>query len=176
MSDIQGLIQNNISAGDKLSPDALQQAMNIPEPMKVPLQKVVLAGLKVMFSPQSHGLMQKQLQAPGPMPQKLGQGVAGLVCLLFQQSKRTIPPQLLIPAGVILMGHVVDFLKKAQQPVSGSDVGQGFELMVSEILRAFHLDINQVMNNASKKAAQIKQQDHTPSHQQSFKPLIGGAQ
>ena len=112
--------------------------------VQVPYQKVVLAGMKVMFSKETHEMVLEQMQASGPMGVKLGKSIAGLMLLLFQQSNKTLPPQLLVPAGAYLMAQAADYVKKSGQPVSSMDVAQGMEIMVDTLLHQFGVDPNKL--------------------------------
>lgn len=137
-----------------LSPDAIMAKMHIPPKMQQPFQAVIVAGMKMMFSPQSHQLMMQHLSGPQPMPQKLGEGIAGLMALLFQQAQRSIPPQMLIPAGMVLMAHAADFLNKSGQPVTAQDFGAAVQIMVETILKAFKVDPAKVLAQTGGNTAQ----------------------
>ena len=123
-----------------LSPAAIEAKMHLPPNMQEPFQRIVVAGLKVMFDPQTHHLMLKELSGPGPMPQKLGLGVAGLMALLFQQAQRSMPPQLLIPCGLVLLAHAAEFVAKAGQPLTAQDFGAAAETLTAAILKAAKVD------------------------------------
>jgi hypothetical protein len=124
----------------KISPDSIRSQLHLNGNQGDQLDRIVLAGKKVMFSQQSHKLMLDQLQGPGTMGQKLGQGVAGLMALLWQESKRSVPPQLLIPAGMVLVAVAADFLKQAGQDITDQDIAQGIEAMVSALFHAAGVD------------------------------------
>lgn len=86
---------------------------NIPADTRVAVQRVVLAGMKVMFSPETHQLMLKSIQSDTDPAHAVGMGVTQLVTLLFKQSKNTIPLPALIPAAVLLCCEALDFMEKA---------------------------------------------------------------
>ena len=133
-----------------LNPQSIRKKIKMPAELQEAYDRVVLAGMKVMFSKESNQLLMQEIQDEGPVPQRLGQGVAGLMLLLFKESNETIPPQVIIPAGTELMMQVVDFLKKAELiKVSDQDVGAAMEVMISAILQAFGVDpmqMQQVLN------------------------------
>jgi hypothetical protein len=114
------LLQKNISA--KLDP-AKQNA----------LERIVLAGMKVMFSPQTHQMMLQELDGPGDIVTKLAEGIAKLMGLLFQQSKGSMPGDLLIPAGGILMAKACEFLNLSGTPVTDDQMGQAMVKMTQII-------------------------------------------
>lgn len=123
-----------------VTPQSVMAHMHLPPHMQQPFQAVIVAGMKVLFSQQTHAMVLKQINGPGPMSQKLGDGIAGLMALLFQESQRSIPPQLLIPAGMVLMAHAADYLNKTGNPVTSQDFGLATQVMVESLLKAFHVD------------------------------------
>lgn len=127
-------------AAGKLSPESIKAQMHLNGNQGAQLDRIVLAGKRVMFDKSSHKMMLEQLDGPGTIAQKLGQGVAGLIALLWQESKQSLPPQLLIPAGMILVAVAADFLRQAGQEVTDQDIGQGIEAMVTALLHAGGVD------------------------------------
>ncbi|MFI4938922.1 MAG: hypothetical protein ACHP7O_01035 [Burkholderiales bacterium] len=81
--------------------------------MQNTLQRAVVAGLTVMYSPQSHQIMLAQLTKPGDPAQNVAEGVAKLIGVLYRQSRSTMPIPIMIPAAMILMCEGLDFLSKA---------------------------------------------------------------
>jgi hypothetical protein len=126
----------------------MEAQMKLNPQQKQQVQRVVIAGMKVMFSPQSHQLVLKTLQGPGSIDQKLGQGIAGLMGLLLQEAKGSIPAPLVIPAALILLAHAVDFLNKAGQQVPPQAIGSAVKILISLILKAGKMDPDKVMANA----------------------------
>jgi peptidoglycan hydrolase-like protein with peptidoglycan-binding domain len=83
------------------------------DPRLLPVvMKIVSAGKQVMYSPQTRHMMQAQL-AGGADPEKIGQGIAKLMGILFHASKKTAPMQALIPAGMLLLFEGLQFLEDA---------------------------------------------------------------
>lgn len=133
-----------VKSAGKLSPDAIKAQMHLSGNQGAQLDRIVLAGRKIMFSPQSHKMMLDQLNGPGTMGSKLGLGVAGLIALLWQESKQSLPPQLLIPAGMILVAVAADFLRQAGQSVTDQDIGQGMEAMVTALMHSAGVNADKV--------------------------------
>jgi len=138
----------NATAGGKITPESVQSQLHLNPQQKAQLERIVLAGQKVMFSRQSHKLMLDQLNGPGPIDVKLGQGIAGLIGLLMQESKNSLPPNLLIPAGMVLLAHAARFLAESGQPVSDQDIANAMNVMVTAVLNAFGLDADKVAARA----------------------------
>lgn len=147
-----GLVTNAAATPASMSPQAIMSKMHLPPHMVKPFQAVIVAGMKVLFSDQTHQMVMKQMSGAGPLSQKLGDGIARLMSMLFQESHRSIPPQLLIPAGMVLLAHAADFMNKSGQPVSAQDFGTATQIMVEELLKAFNVDPSKVMANMPGKA------------------------
>lgn len=142
-----GLIQDNMARpeGSELNADVIKQNIQMPPELQEAYERVVIAGMKVMFSKDSHQLMLQQLQQGGSMGERLGKGVAGLMFLLFKQSNATIPPQVIIPAGVELLAQAADFLKQAGMgEVTNEDIGEGMQIMITTILDKFGVSQEQM--------------------------------
>lgn len=124
----------------KITADSVIAQMHLNDKQKAQLQRIVLAGMKVMFDKQTHQMMLDQLEGPGTIAQKVGQGVAGLVALLMQESKNSLPPDMLIPAGMVLVVKAVEFLRESGQEVSDQDLGEAMNAMVTALLQAGGVD------------------------------------
>jgi hypothetical protein len=135
-----GLIQDKMARpeGDELTQEAISSNIKMPPELQKAYDKVVIAGMKVMFSKETHRIMLKELQRGGPLADRLGKGIAGLMLLLFNESNKTMPPAVIIPAGMELMMQAVDFLRKSGlEKVTNQDIGDGMEQMISIIAQKF---------------------------------------
>lgn len=135
-----GLIQDGMARpeGDELTNEAVSKDIKMPPELQEAYDRVVIAGMKVMFSKESHRAMLQEIQRPGPMGQRLGKGIAGLLLLLFKESNGTMPPAVMIPAGVKLLMEAVDFLRKSglEKPTN-ADIGEGIQIMMATVLEKF---------------------------------------
>jgi hypothetical protein len=75
------------------------------------VQKVRTAGQQVLYGQSTRQMVFKQLQDLSP--KAIGAGIAKLYALLFNQSKKTIPPQVGIPAATLLLFDVLQFVQDA---------------------------------------------------------------
>lgn len=139
----------------KRSPNAIMAMLELDPTQKQQLMRIVAAGMKVMFDAQSHHLMLDTLQGPGPLCDKIGQGVAGLMGMLMQESKNSLPPQLIVPAGLVLIAHAVDFLEKGGMTVSDEDFGKAVDYFVRTVMNAFGLDADKVAAIAGNAETQL---------------------
>jgi len=136
----KGLIQDKMARpeGDDIDVETIKENIKMPPELQEAYERVVIAGMKVMFSKESHKLMLDELQKEGPVGQKLGMGIAGLMLLLVKQSNGTIPPEVIIPAGVNLLSRAADFIRKSKiEKITNANIGDAMEVMISTILQKF---------------------------------------
>lgn len=134
-----GLIQDNMQ--EELTPEKVNSQIKMPPELQEAYDRVVLAGMKVMFDKATHSKVMKAIEGEGPLSKRLGVGIAGLMATLFKQSNNTIPPQVLIPAGTNLLMQAADFLKRTgTEPVSNQDIGEAMQVMINTILDMFGVD------------------------------------
>lgn len=151
----KGLIQDKMARpeGDDLNVETVRENIKMPPEFQESYERVVVAGMKVMFSKESHKLMLDELQKEGPVGQKLGMGVAGLMLLLFKESNQTIPPQVIVPAGVELLMQAADFIRNTKMDkITNADIGEAMEVMISTILQKFGVgpeEMAQMLNQYS---------------------------
>lgn len=123
---------------EELSTEKIREKIKMPPELQEAYERVVLAGMKIVFNEKTENILMTQINGPGDTGEKLGKGIAGLMLLLFQESNKTIPPAVIIPAGVDLLVQTAEFLKKGNLvEVAPDDVGQGIEVMVSVLLEKF---------------------------------------
>jgi hypothetical protein len=172
-----GLISST-NKGGKLSPDRIASRMHLTPKQKTQMQRIVVAGQKVMFSKQSHHLLLEQLKGPGTIAQKLGQGVGGLLGYLMQESRGSLPQELLIPAGMVLIAIAADFLQKSGENVSEQDIGEAMNVLVRELLNAGGIDPDKVASIAAsgRLPAAKSTQGKAPTPAQAPAPAATGAQ
>lgn len=128
----------------ELTPAAVRGQMQIPPEMQETYERLVMAGKKILYSEQMAPEIQGLLQSPGDLGQKLGQGVVALLAMLIDKSNGTLPPQLIIPAGIELVVEAGNFLKDAGQAVSKEDVAEGTATLVGEILQRAGVSLEQL--------------------------------
>jgi hypothetical protein len=139
--------------GDDIDSETIKKNIDVPPELQEAYERVVIAGMKVMFSEKTHKLMLDELQKEGPLGQKLGMGIAGLLMLLIKQSNNTIPLEVVIPAGVNLITRAADFIRKTEiEKITNADIGDAMEVMISTVLQKFGVEpeqMNQMLNQYS---------------------------
>lgn len=119
----------------KISGDSFRSKMTIPKEMEKAYGVAVEAGLKLLFSPETREQTVEYFEGDGDAPQKIGEGVAGIMGLIFQQSNGTMPGQIVIPAGVELIGHCVEVARKMGIEVSDEDAAEGVAQFIQVVLK-----------------------------------------
>lgn len=100
------------------------------------VQRIVAAGMKVMFDSRTHELLVDAINKPGDLLENVGKGVADLMILLFQQSRGTMPQQAVGAASVILLCHALDYLGKTGKiQISNEIVAQATKAMMAYFLQ-----------------------------------------
>ena len=92
-----------------------QTQAKIPQQYQQSYQRAIAAGVHIMYSPKGLGLMKKQFTKPGDPAFNIGEGVAKLIGIMYEQSKRTMPVQIAVPAAMFFMSEALDFLAKSGQ-------------------------------------------------------------
>lgn len=95
---------------------------DVPANLQPMLDKVVLSGMRIMFDKGSHQMALAELNKPGPLAQRLTNGMVALMYLLWTQSNKTIPPQLMVPATLILTLRAFQFLQLSKDPEATKQV------------------------------------------------------
>src|SRR4030067_1101253 len=84
----------------------------IPPEMKGAYERIVIAGLKVMFDEKTHKMMLDQLKSSDDIVKNVAEGIAGLMAILYRESKEKMPIPAAIPASFVLMTKALDFAER----------------------------------------------------------------
>lgn len=79
---------------------------------KAAYDKICLAGMKVMFSKETHGQLLQGLQESEDKLKTAIEGVIGLLGILYKESRNTMPVGPMILAGQSLMMEALDFMEQ----------------------------------------------------------------
>lgn len=111
------------------------QALNakIPPQDKESVDRVVVAGQKLMFSEQTHKYMLSSLLAEGDVADKLSVGMIRLVIVLLQQAKGNIPPNIMLPAASILLVKACQYVDKTQGGMDMEILSDANTMMITGI-------------------------------------------
>jgi len=119
--------QQSKAAGPQFQKPDLSGA--IPAELKDTVDRIVAAGMKIMYSPKMADERKKAIEGPEPVAKKLSDTAAGLTLMLDRQSKGGLPPQAVFPAGLELMGDAADFMVQAGVPVTQEDYNDAARML-----------------------------------------------
>ena len=120
---------------EDLTPAMVREKLDLPPDLKEAYERVVLAGMKVMFDESTHEMSLKAMQGDGPIEERLATAIAGLMGALVEQSNKTMPPQIIIPAGIELLVAAGDFIKQSgAEPIENAQIGEAIALFIQLVL------------------------------------------
>ena len=119
--------------------------MHLPPTLESAYQHAVAAGMEILLAQETQDEIMQALQLPGDVTDKLAQGIAGLMLVLFDQTNKTMPPQVIIPAGIELLVHAAEFLDKSGTEVSDKEVAAATASMIQILLKKFGVDPQKMM-------------------------------
>lgn len=123
------------SGAGKVNTAFVQSKMQVPPGLQQAYERIIMAGKKIMYSPQMTPQIAALMKGDDTVANKLGQGAVALIALLISQSNHTLPPQLIIPCATELLTEFADFLNSTGVAVSDQDVASGMAVMVGQIMQ-----------------------------------------
>jgi hypothetical protein len=124
--------------GVDVAPMIAKANEGVPANMRPVLDKVVLSGMRIMFDKQSHEMAMAELDKPGPLAERLSNGIIALMFMLWKQSNQTIPPQMIVPATLILTLRAFEFLQMSKDPEATKQVlGETVQAAVQGVMDRF---------------------------------------
>lgn len=116
----------------------------VPANLQEAFKRVVLAGMKVMYSQEMQGEIQSEMKREAPMFQKLAEAVAGLMGVLVSQSKG-MPPEVVMPAAVELIYEAASFVNESGMgKASPDDVKQAVQYLAVIMMKAGGMQEGQI--------------------------------
>jgi hypothetical protein len=120
-----------------MTPEGVRKGMKLPEGMEAAYDKIIKAGLRVMFDPSTREETASFIEESGGDPAKLAEGVTAVVVALFEQSNQTMPPNLIIPAGIELSVHAAEVAANSGMELPKEAVAEMMAEVVQQILVKF---------------------------------------
>lgn len=84
------------------------------------IDKLVKAGETIMYSDRGRVMMANQI-GKGDDPETVGAGIAKLIGIIYNESKKTAPMQAMIPAAVVLLCEGLQLIEDAGGPTVNND-------------------------------------------------------
>lgn len=98
---------------NKLLVDSQNKRLSKLDPKLVQsVKKAVMAGETIMYQ-SKNDILTQQLTKSNDVAHNVGEGATKLVTILYQQSKKTMPMNVMGPTAFLLMLEGLDFLEKA---------------------------------------------------------------
>jgi CheY-like chemotaxis protein len=98
-------------------------------------ERLVAAGMKVMYAPETRNVVQKYLSGPEEPVTKAVKGVMSLLGLLTQKSKTKIEMDVLMPVAMTLMVEALDVLsQKGDIEFTPDVVAQAMSMFVEMLM------------------------------------------
>lgn len=100
------------------------------------LQKVVMAGQKIMYDKSVFPKFAEALAQPAPLPMKLATEAAGLLKMIQDKAQGQIPKRLMIPIGMMLLLEMGDFMEKSKlaKPTE-RDIQNAMKLLIDIVVK-----------------------------------------
>jgi len=84
-----------------------------PEQTKEAIRRVFLSGMRLMFDPKTFKSFRAGVTRKAPLDDILAVETAGLMSMLYDRSKKTIPLEIIPKAATMLLGEMGKFITQA---------------------------------------------------------------
>ena len=127
---------------------ALPVVQQLSEKDRDAYQRIVAAGMKMMYAPETREQLMEAINSKDPVPKKLAENILGLMLILFQKSTGMPPPAALFPAAIELMGEAAEVLINAGQQVTQEDFHDASILLFTMLGKKLGATDQQLMQGA----------------------------
>lgn len=125
----------------------------VPPEHKDVVDRVVAAGMKIMYAPGMREELLNEIKRDVPVPQKLAEGAAGLLLTLDKQTEGGIPMPALFPAALLLLGEAADVLATSGQAVTQDDYNEAAQMMFVIMARKMGAKDEEIMGGMEQMVA-----------------------
>ncbi len=137
------------------------------------LDRVVKAGNELLFGEETHYQLMDQLQNSKDIGADLGAGAFSAMSILYKESGNSIPGDVILPAGVILLARASEFLNESgMAQITDDDFEKATHLFSVKMMDAYDPDFNNRMQQAIGQQPQPDQPQ--PDQSQQNNGLLGG--
>lgn len=125
----------------------------IPPDLKDAYLAIVVSGMQVMFSKETSELLDKTLSMQGDMVSNIAQGIAKLLTLVYNESKKSVPEggeggmdvRMAVPAGITLMCQALDYAEQTKGvEITPEMAAEATKQTMMATLKAFGISEDQV--------------------------------
>lgn len=137
------------------------------------LDRVLEQGTELLFGEETHYKLMDQLADSKNIAADLGNGGFNFMALLIHQSGGTIPGDVILPAGTILMARASEFLNESGvAKVTDEDFEEASHIFGTKIMHTYDPEYKERMQQYSGQAAPDQQMQ--PDQPQGAMPQAGG--
>ena len=141
-----------------MNQEAIKQHLlaKMPENLKNAFERVTVAGMKLFYSKDIQSQLMDDEDSGQPLAHEIGVTAMGMISMLQNKSNNTIPPAVLIPAGVFMIVSACEFMDETGKFPDLNDkvVGDAIEVFIISILQKNGID----QATAQKLAEQVSSQ------------------
>lgn len=124
------------TSGFTIDPGQIEQG--IKEQMKPDqvknLDRVLTEGNKLLFGKDTHYQLMDGIKDSQDIPGDLGNGAFALLMMLYKGGGYTMPPELMLPTGAILLARACDFISKSgMAPVTEDDYEEAMHIFTTKL-------------------------------------------
>ena len=116
--------------------------------MRDTVDRIVAAGMKVMYSPEMADEREQAVSGGGPVAQALAESITGLTLILDQKSQGGLPIEAIFPAAMELLSDAAEMFIKAGKPVDQETYNDAARMMFVMIGRKLGANNDELMNGA----------------------------
>lgn len=115
---------------------------SLPKEFHESFSRVVKAGMKIIFSEETHGDVIDMINKnESDIAQALGSQIASLMGLLYEKSNKTMPGEVIVPAGTYLLSQGADFIEKVTgEEMQPEVIAVAMQVMIDSIMGSFGID------------------------------------
>ena len=146
---------------------------------KTALNRILEAGNQLIFSKDTHNQVMEGLndEDDTQLADELGKGGISLAMLLFEKSGGTMPQELIVPAGVILLARVSEFLKQTGHKINDEIFNDAVMMFQSGLSQSVDPEYGNKIKQAMVDGDSIPQQPQPePAMPQQPAGLLGSAE
>lgn len=135
--------------------------INIPPKYKAVYDKLVFNGKRMMFAPDMEDALNEILDGEGTnLGEKIAKGVVAVMYMMWEQSNKKLPVEMMVPVTFTLTVEAFAFLQKAKDPDATKEVlGDAVDKATTLIMRGFNVSPDQISEFVSQNQAAVKGAD-----------------
>ena len=120
-------------------------------------ERITVAGLKMMFSKETHQMLLEGMDQAQDIATWAGEGIAGVLGMLAKNSKGTMPFEPMIASGVVLLMHALDFLSQlGKVELSNETIDTATKAYALALMKAAGIDENKLLQMGQQASAAVQ--------------------